>query len=120
MLEVIGVVVAAIWLAALLALAVRVVVARLRGLRLTDWFFTAGAVAGLVGWPAELFERFGAWATLPLLVGVVVGVAWSQRDIAGYRARPRREPTGAFLFGRPTPGVRNWTELPWRSRPESA
>lgn len=120
MLEVIQVGVAAALLIALVGVSVRVVVARIRGLRLTDWFFTVGAVAGLVGWSAEMFERYGAWGTLTLLVSVGVGGVWSQRDLKGYRAQPRREPTGAFLFGRPTPGVSNWTELPWRSRSKAA
>ncbi len=104
-----------IGLTGLLALSLRVLVAAVGGLRLTDPFLFVAAVAGSIAFPLWMFERVGAWAFLPLGVGAVWALVWAVRDVRGYRSQPRREPLGAFLFGKRPDGVRNWIAL----RPDS-
>lgn len=76
-------------------------------LRLVDWFGWIWIIAGAIAIPGLLWA-ISPWllAGLPLSIGL--GLFWARNAVAEWRAGAEPGPTGIFVVGEPTPGVRNW------------
>lgn len=99
-------------------LAARFLVAHGAGLRLADSLALLVAAIALVSEIIEAVENFGWWwAGVGVTAAFVIGSVLAAQALRDYRAEDRKSPVGVFVLSRPTPGVRNWVELPWNRTP---
>lgn len=104
----IAAIVGLVGVAFLLAISLRVLLLAMRGVRLTDWMGFVAATGVVITATPYLIYAFGGLGWLAVVLSIPVAIVWANESLRAHRGAPQRELLGAFVVGRPQPGVRNW------------